>query len=823
MEIPLALPTRPSSGNLQAEQIVSPSTLEAEQPGPTVVADTPVREYSAPLPAPNLSSADARGSSKKPVLASGFFALKELQGRQDNLAASPDEVLVADGGTSVQGVMPAEAGKMPAGDLEKSEKGSERHSEDPPASTDGQPFDPLLGDPFPLSDLVDEANDQSGLTLRAVLIGCFLGLIIAASNLYIGLQTGQTFLASLFAAIFGFSLLQLLNKILPAALGGGAPSGPREVCTVQSIANASAGLSGMFVAAVPAMYQLDLLSDSPRADIGRLFTFTLVSAFFGAFFAIPLRRFYILRLKLVFPTPTAAAVTIRSLHAVGGAAKAKKQVRLLGVAFAAALIWCVCNQYAPGILYEWHWAYWLYQWGWKKALVVDNFNWYFQTTPAFFGAGMLAGLNASLSFLLGSVLLWGIIAPALIQTGQAQGKVIAQLDGGYVTRVSYNALDWQPGQDLNTASPRYWGLWVGVLMMFAASAAELAMNAPAIGRSGARAARAVWDVLRHGGRTEQEEKEEGEALLDPAPPEDQVPWWMWTGGLVLSIVLTCVVCGLYFDMSVGISILTIVLSFVFAFVVLSVSGTTDNGPIATVAKASQLIVGGAMRDNASLSVNDKLLHNLIAGSIVSSAGQHANDMVSDLKTGHLLRARPRTQFYGQLVGSIPGIFISPGLFILFASAYPCITNPDLLDTCQFSLPSVTSWVAVARAVLSPSLPISLSSGLTAIGFAVLAILSVVARYRWVPRRYHVFIPSFSAMGVGFVLPQTYIPVALAMGALFALAWRRRRPEQFELYGTALASGFVAGEGIAGVCNAVLTVAKIDGGTRGSKVGYPVFR
>lgn len=50
------------------------------------------------------------------------------------------------------------------------------------------------------------------------------------------------------------------------------------------------------------MYQLGLLGASPSDDIGRLIALTLCCAFFGMSFAIPLRKWYILKQKLVFPT-----------------------------------------------------------------------------------------------------------------------------------------------------------------------------------------------------------------------------------------------------------------------------------------------------------------------------------------------------------------------------------------------------------------------------------------------------------------------------------------------------------------------------------------
>lgn len=47
-------------------------------------------------------------------------------------------------------------------------------------------------------------------------------------------------------------------------------------------------------------------------------------------------------------------------------------------------------------------------------------------------------------------------------------------------------------------------------------------------------------------------------------------------------------------------------------------------------------------------------------------------MTGDLKTGYLLRAKPRNQFIAQLTGSVVAIFLNVGLFILFTTATPCI-------------------------------------------------------------------------------------------------------------------------------------------------------
>lgn len=157
---------------------------------------------------------------------------------------------------------------------------------------------------------------------------------------------------------------------------------------------------------------------------------------FCLFLPQPLRKFYILKQHLVFPSPTATAYTIRSIHAKGGEVVAKKKTRALLISFFGALTFVVVNQYASGILMDWHIFYWLYSWGWKSALAGENWGWIIELTPAFFGAGMLAGMNASYSFLAGIILMYGVIGPALIQTGEAKGKILQELDGP-INYVSY--------------------------------------------------------------------------------------------------------------------------------------------------------------------------------------------------------------------------------------------------------------------------------------------------------------------------------------------------------------------------------------------------
>lgn len=60
---------------------------------------------------------------------------------------------------------------------------------------------------------------------------------------------------------------------------------PTSLGTIQSAATAAGGLTTLFVAAVPAMYHLGLMT-TPRQDMNRLFLLTTITAFYGLFFAV---------------------------------------------------------------------------------------------------------------------------------------------------------------------------------------------------------------------------------------------------------------------------------------------------------------------------------------------------------------------------------------------------------------------------------------------------------------------------------------------------------------------------------------------------------
>jgi uncharacterized oligopeptide transporter (OPT) family protein len=187
------------------------------------------------------------------------------------------------------------------------------------------------------------------------------------------------------------------------------------------------------------------------------------------------RKFFIIyvarELRLIFPSASATAMTIRSMHdAANGATIGKMKMKALSIAFSISLVLRVVSQYALGILWEWHFFLWFYIWGGyhNAAIAVENWGWFVQFTPAFIGSGMLVGLNVSISFFAGSVLAWGIIGPALVHNGVAFGTLVEPGDEKWGGLVSFASLSLK-ASSRDTPSPRYWLLWPGVLAMIVIS------------------------------------------------------------------------------------------------------------------------------------------------------------------------------------------------------------------------------------------------------------------------------------------------------------------------------------------------------------------
>jgi uncharacterized oligopeptide transporter (OPT) family protein len=51
---------------------------------------------------------------------------------------------------------------------------------------------------------------------------------------------------------------------------------------------------------------------------------------------------------------------------------------------------------------------------------------------------------------------------------------------------------------------------------------------------------------------------------------------------------------------------------------------------------------------------------------------------------------------------------------------------------------------------------------------------------------------------------------MGFGSLFAYFWLKKNPQSYDMYGFAVSAGMLAGEGLGGVVQALLSVAQVGG-------------
>ncbi|KAG2228091.1 hypothetical protein INT45_009137 [Circinella minor] len=639
-----------------------------------------------------------------------------------------------------------------------------------------------------------EELEEHQFTWRAAIIGSFLGCFVAASNFYLGLKVGFTFGAGIFGAIFSFAIIKPLSDRIPLAWGGGY-FGPKENVTAQTAATTSGGLFSGFISSIPALYKLGLMT-TPREDIVALTLFTISAAYYGLFFAIPLRRHFVVKQDLTFPTPRAAATTIVALHdSKTGQENGMKKAKWMAFWFCFTFIWGIISFFVP-FFDTLHILYWIgYAASYGNLVGADaTWGWHFKFDFPFFGAGLMTPGAVVIPFLVTTIVVYGIIGPCLVSSGYFV-KAYGFVDQGDTTRSFF--------------------LWPGIAMLVLAAFAELFVRYDTLYRGIKGGVLEMVYVTRRAFNhiyCMMAGKHTSYSVRQPTTHKDEsyelqelVPAWWWMVGLAVSVIFTCAIMGVYFGMPVYQTIVSVILAFMMAFVGIQASGETDINPTGSVAKMSQLIFAGM----PGPSLEQIQMNNLMAGNITASAAAQSVDMVGDLKTGQLVGASPRSQFITQLVASVVAVGIAVALFILFTDAYPCITAIDVNMPCEFGLSGVWAWMSVTK-LLTGGASLSTDCIIVTCVFAVIGVTGPVLRHFFLPQKYHKYFPSLSVAGLAMVNSTPDVPVAMFTGWVFGKVWKRVKPDQYYMYLYSAAGGMIAGQGVSAIIKAVFQLAKVKG-------------
>ncbi|MBK6765605.1 MAG: OPT/YSL family transporter [bacterium] len=246
---------------------------------------------------------------------------------------------------------------------------------------------------------VYQGDSMPQLTMRSVIMGSILGAVLSLQNLYVGLKTGWGLGVAITSCILSFTIWKSLRKAFPRWVK--TDMSILENNAMQSTAS-SAGYStgGTIVSAISAY----LLVNGVHIGYGLLSAWIFFLAVLGVTMAIPMKRQMINIERLKFPSGIAAAETLKSLHGVGHDGGESKSASLLfkfgGVGIAIA---------AVRDLFGWLPA--LYNtFGSRMAMYTVQFD----ASMILVGAGALMGMRVCVSILIGALINWVFLAPAMM-------------------------------------------------------------------------------------------------------------------------------------------------------------------------------------------------------------------------------------------------------------------------------------------------------------------------------------------------------------------------------------------------------------------------
>lgn len=586
------------------------------------------------------------------------------------------------------------------------------------------------------------------LTTRAVLSGMVIGGVMCLSNLYVVLKTGWSMGVTVTACILAYATFRLLAAVRLAK----GHFGILENNAMSSVASAAGYMTGGGnMAAVPALF---MLTGSLPTAPWLVLWFSVIAAL-GVFAAIPIKRQLINIEALPFPTGTATAETLRSLHVAQGegSAEGKSKARFLfGAAGIGAVVAVLRDAKAAFIPFNLPKAiHFPFSWGGHAAkdwsLALDG-------SLILVGAGGIIGFRTCFWMLVGAVGSYAGLAPYLVEQG-------------IVPKVEYKSI-------VNAT------LWPAAALMLAHGLTAFAFQWRSVARSFAGLA-ALFRKKKVG------------AATDPLDEVECPAWWFPGGFLVFGPVVVLLMAVL-FGIPWWAAVIALPLSVVMGVVASRVTGETDVTPTKALGPATQLLYGAVLPGH--------LPANIMGANVTGGVGLHAADLLTDLKSGYLLGANPRQQFIAQLFGVVAGAIVVVPAFNLL------VPEASVLGGDEFPAPSVQVWAGVSKVLVEGVSSMHETVRLlTVVGAGVGLALALAERY--VPKKYAAYVPSAPGLGIAFVVPGANA-VSMFLGAAVGEAVRLYDKNLGSRSVVSVSSGLIAGESLMGIAVKGLIVAGVLG-------------
>ncbi|TKK66168.1 oligopeptide transporter, OPT family [Ilyomonas limi] len=612
-------------------------------------------------------------------------------------------------------------------------------------------------------------------TLKAIVMGCIMGCLFGAANVYLALKAGLTVSASIPIAVIAITIGRKLLKTTIL-----------ENNIIQTTGSASESIASGVAFTLPGFLFLSVVNDQSVGEQFFNYLTILILAIFGGLLGtlmmIPLRRSLIVKEHdtLPYPEGTACASVLKAGEKGGDIAK----TAFWGVS--VALVYAFLQRIVHVVAEV-------------PEFTTKLTNKYFpaakisgEITPEYLGVGYIIGPRISGALVAGGVLSWLVFNPLLATLIQDQTMIAAQLVKlGYLSSVT------MPGGP---------GNWNPVTHQFADTADAMYRAYIRQVGAGAVAAGGFITLLKTIPTIISSFKESIGSLKDKVTTNTVA---RTDKDLSLSVVLigslALILLMAFIPMIPGDSVLSklllgvLVVVFGAFFVTVSsrivgIIGSSNNPisgmTIATVMATCLVFIGIGW----SGKTYEPMV--LVVGGMICIAAANAGATSQDLKTGYIVGATPRFQQIALFIGAIvSSIVIGFTIKVLDTPTSDMIKQgfTHAIGTDKFPGPQATLMATLIKGILS----FNLDWQFVFVGVALAVVMELCG-------------VNSLGFAVGAYLPlSTTLPI-FAGGAVRGIVdWRKRskgeQPEEDDLgKGNLFATGLVAGGSLAGVAVALLT-------------------
>jgi len=444
---------------------------------------------------------------------------------------------------------------------------------------------------------VSSETNIAEFTVRALVIGLVLAVVLGAANAYLGLKAGMTIAATYPAAVIGMAIIKLFKGTI------------LEENFARTVGSIGESIAAGAIFTIPAFFIAGIWN--PFFTPGHYAISAAImfaGGILGIMFVALLRRVMVEDVDLPFPESVAAA----EIHKAGrhGGSGSKFLFSAMGV----------------GALVQALGQFKLFATSADKLVSFGKGNILFKSpdvSPAYMGVGYIIGPRLAALNFSGGVLAWGLLAP-----------IIAYFKFG---NVDPSTLDW--AKEITLVWKSYVRpIAIGGMLVGAAYTLWKMRKSLATGIS-----RSVSDVKKAAS---------GESTTERT--EKDIPFTYVMLGIGLSAIATFFIYN-YFAQNIVAALVATLVMVVAGFFFAAVSGYlvgiigSSNNPISGLT-LSTLVIAALLMVALGMKGTQGVAAVLGVAAVVCVAAAVAGEMLQDLKAGHILGGTPWKMQLGDLIG-----------------------------------------------------------------------------------------------------------------------------------------------------------------------------